>query len=36
VKCHDDREYEWLKAFLKVVTWMEENLTGDVGDMQEK
>jgi hypothetical protein len=26
VKPHDEREYEWLKAFLKVVTWMEENL----------
>ncbi|RDL40059.1 uncharacterized protein BP5553_00038 [Venustampulla echinocandica] len=25
-KPYDDREYDWLKAFLKVVTWMEENL----------
>lgn len=21
---HDDKEYEWLQLFLKVVTWMEE------------
>jgi len=27
VKCHDDREYEWLRAFLKVVTWIEEHTT---------
>lgn len=24
---YDPREYEWLKAFLKVVTWMEENFS---------
>lgn len=30
VKCHDEREYEWLKAFLKVVIWIEENETFDV------
>jgi hypothetical protein len=23
---HDDREYEWLRAFLAAVSWMEENL----------
>jgi hypothetical protein len=23
-KPHDEREYHWLEAFLKVVTWMEE------------
>jgi len=31
---HDNREYEWLNAFLKVVTWMDENLdipTEEVG-----
>jgi hypothetical protein len=21
---HDEREYEWLRAFVKVVTWMED------------
>jgi hypothetical protein len=26
---HDDREYKWLNAFLKVVTWMEKNLGKD-------
>ena len=25
-KPHNEREYQWLEAFLKVVTWMEENL----------
>src|SRR4051812_34789016 len=25
-KCHDEREYEWLRAFLTVVTWMEKNI----------
>jgi hypothetical protein len=25
-KPYDDREYEWLRAFLKVVSWMEEHL----------
>ena len=22
---YDEREYEWLQSFLKVVTWMEQN-----------
>jgi hypothetical protein len=26
VMLHDEREYEWLKAFLAVVDWMEKNL----------
>lgn len=28
VMAYDEREYEWLRAFLKVVTWMEDNLSG--------
>jgi hypothetical protein len=30
VMLHDEREYEWLQAFLAVVDWMEKNL-GEVG-----
>lgn len=26
VMTYDEREYEWLRAFLEVVTWMEDNL----------
>jgi len=33
--CYDEREYEWLKAFLKVVTWMEENLEAPIKDNQK-
>lgn len=28
VMAYDEREYEWLRVFLKVVTWMEDNLSG--------
>ena len=36
VMCYDEREYEWLKAFLKVVMWMEENLEAPISkDKQE-
>lgn len=27
--CHDEREFEWLRAFLRVVTWMEDNMKKD-------